>query len=70
MATCFSILAWKSPRTEEPGGLQSRRPQAERLSMDTHKWKKEAEEREPEMWRPGIAGFASGGMGPWLASRS
>ena len=21
MATCFSILAWKSPWTEEPGGL-------------------------------------------------
>ena len=23
MATCSSILAWKSPWTEEPGGLQS-----------------------------------------------
>ena len=23
MATCFSILVWKIPRTEEPGGLQS-----------------------------------------------
>ena len=23
MATCSSILAWKIPRTEEPGGLQS-----------------------------------------------
>ena len=23
MATCSSILAWKSPRTEEPGRLQS-----------------------------------------------
>ena len=23
MATCFSILTWKSPWTEEPGGLQS-----------------------------------------------
>ena len=23
MATCSSILAWKSPRTEGPGGLQS-----------------------------------------------
>ena len=23
MATHFSILAWKIPRTEEPGGLQS-----------------------------------------------
>ena len=22
MATCFSILTWKIPRTEEPGGLQ------------------------------------------------
>ena len=24
MATHFSILAWKTPRTEEPGGLESR----------------------------------------------
>ena len=23
MATCSRILAWKIPRTEEPGGLQS-----------------------------------------------
>ena len=23
MATCFSILAWRIPRTEKPGGLQS-----------------------------------------------
>ena len=23
MATCSSILAWKTPWTEEPGGLQS-----------------------------------------------
>ena len=23
MAACFGILAWKSPWTEEPGGLQS-----------------------------------------------
>ena len=22
MSTCSSILAWKTPRTEEPGGLQ------------------------------------------------
>ena len=27
MATCFSILAWEIARTEEPGGLQSMRPQ-------------------------------------------
>ena len=27
MATHFSNLAWKIPRTEEPGGLESRRPQ-------------------------------------------
>ena len=25
MATCFSILAWKIPQTEEPGGLQLER---------------------------------------------
>ena len=28
MATCSSILAWKIPRTEEPGGLQSMRSQS------------------------------------------
>ena len=27
MATHSSILAWKIPRTEEPGGLQSTRSQ-------------------------------------------
>ena len=27
MATCSSIFAWKIPRTEEPGGLQSTGPQ-------------------------------------------
>ena len=27
MATHSSILAWRSPRTEEPGGLQSMRLQ-------------------------------------------
>ena len=25
MATCSSILAWRTPWTEEPGGLQSQR---------------------------------------------
>ena len=27
MATCSSILAWRIPWTEEPGGLQSTGPQ-------------------------------------------
>ena len=27
MATHFSILAWRIPRTEETGGIQSRRSQ-------------------------------------------
>ena len=27
MATCSNILAWKTPWTEEPGGLQSMRSQ-------------------------------------------
>ena len=27
MATCFSILAWRTSGTEEPGGLQSIRSQ-------------------------------------------
>ena len=41
MATNSSILAWKMPRTEEPGGQQSMGSQridtAEQLSMRTHK---------------------------------
>ena len=32
MATHSSILAWKTPWTEEPGGLQSRR--AQRIGHD------------------------------------
>ena len=27
MATCYSILAWETPRTKDPGGLQSMGPQ-------------------------------------------
>ena len=27
MAICFSILTWEIPQTEEPGALQSMRPQ-------------------------------------------
>ena len=41
MATHSSILAWKMPWTEEPGGLQSTGSQrvdtTEQLSMHTHK---------------------------------
>ena len=29
MATHFSILAWETPLTEEPGGLQSMRSQSQ-----------------------------------------
>ena len=37
MATCSSILAWKIPWTEEPGGLQSMSSLSwPRLSMHTH----------------------------------
>ena len=40
MATCFSILAWRAPWTEEPGRLQSRGHKEsamnEHLSMHTH----------------------------------
>ena len=34
MATCSSTLAWKIPRTEEPGRLQSR--VTEELDMTEH----------------------------------
>ena len=36
MATHSSILAWRIPWTEEPGGLQSMGPQRDKLSMRTH----------------------------------
>ena len=35
MATHFSILAWEVPWTEEPGGLQSMRPQSQ-TQLSTH----------------------------------
>ena len=39
MATCFSVLAWKIPLTEEPGGLQfmeSQRVRHDRATEHTH----------------------------------
>ena len=40
MATDSSILAWRIPWTEEPGGLQSMESQSwTRLSDFTHTWK-------------------------------
>ena len=33
MATHFSVLAWRIPWPEEPGGLQSMRSQPERLTL-------------------------------------
>ena len=35
MATRFSILAWKIPWTEEPGGLQSMGPQRVGPNLET-----------------------------------
>ena len=36
MATCCSILAWRIPWTEEPGGLQSIGSQTQQLSTHMH----------------------------------
>ena len=36
MATHCSILAWKIPQTEEPGGLQSTRLQSQTRLSDEH----------------------------------
>ena len=36
MATHSSMLAWKIPRTEEPGGLQSRQGHKESDTLSTH----------------------------------
>ena len=36
MATHCSILAWKIPQTEEPGGLQSKRLQSQTRLSDEH----------------------------------
>ena len=35
MATCSCTLAWKIPRAEEPGGLQSMRSQGVRHDLAT-----------------------------------
>ena len=36
MATHSSILAWKTPWTEEPGGLQSMESQKSRTQLSAH----------------------------------
>ena len=36
METHFSILAWKIPRTEEPGGLQSIGPKESDMTEQLH----------------------------------
>ena len=36
MATCLSILAWKIPHTEEPGGIQSMGSQRDRHNLATN----------------------------------
>ena len=36
MATHSSILAWRIPRTEEPGGLQTMESQRIRLATKAH----------------------------------
>ena len=38
MATCSSILAWRIPGTEEPGGLQSIRSHS--VGRDSKSWMK------------------------------
>ena len=52
MATRSSILAWRIPLTEEPGGLQSRGLQRARLSrlkrLSTHTCKLRAMAPRPE----------------------
>ena len=45
MATHSSILAWETPWTEEPGGLQSKRSQRFR-----HNWATEHALREEQFW--------------------
>ena len=51
MATHFSILAWRIPWTEEPGGLQSKGSQRVRVSTRCKKEKNEA--RTPRAMREG-----------------
>ena len=49
MATHSSILAWKMPWTEEPGGLQSRGSQS-RTRLSTHSTYTSTSSR-PEAWK-------------------
>ena len=36
MATCFSVLAWRIPCTEKPGGLQSMGSQKDMTEVTEH----------------------------------
>ena len=61
MATHSSILAWRIPWTEEPGGLQSMGSQSQRLSRDEQrkpkpKPKPSSTQHEPKLPRNGEAG--------------
>ena len=58
MATHSSILAWRTPWTEEPGGLQSMGSQKSQTQLVT-KWQITTNE-----------GFYDGGCEGWAASRT
>ena len=48
MATHSSILAWRIPGTEEPGGLQSVAPQIAGHNIAT----KKQQQIKPKSWKP------------------
>ena len=51
MATHSSILAWRIPWTEEPGGLQSIRSQKSRTQLSTHSHTSSAEQHLTDVHR-------------------
>ena len=62
MATHSSILAWKIPRTEEPGRLQSMRSQGVRHDLVTKaSLVAQMVKNLPAMWETRVQSLGSGG---------
>ena len=68
MATHFSIPAWRMPRAEEPGGLQSLGLQLKRLSACAQETEREGQVNPGFLWKHHcMKGFAVATVGMLLA---
>ena len=63
MATHPSVLTWRIPRTEEPGGLQSMGSQSQ-TRLNTHQPTKRTQEDAPEREKGGLGTVTRGSDGP------